>query len=298
MQHTGGVWSSDDPSYATINSGSGLVHGISDGTATIHYAYTGPNGCTAIATQDVAIVDLPHVEPITAPSGTQVCTSSTIPLHDATPGGTWASDNTAVATVSSTGVVTGVSNGTATISYSITTDCGTPPPQTINVTVNTAPSATISYSGSPFCTSVSGSVPVTLNGTSGGTYSYTGSGTLTLDTNTGAITPSTSTAGTYTITYSIGAAGGCSLFSNTTTVTITAAPSATISYTGGPFCTSAGPVSVTRTGTAGGTYSYTRFRNLVIKYFERNHYSGDKYRRNLYGYLYDRSGKWLCTVYH
>ncbi len=41
----------------------------------------------------------------------------------------------------------------------------------------------------------------------------------------------------------------------TTNVTVTAAPSATIAYSGSPFMTSNSPVSVSQTGTAGGTYS-------------------------------------------
>ena len=45
------------------------------------------------------------------------------------------------------------------------------------------------------------------------------------------------------------AAGG------TATVTVTAASSATISYAGGPFCTTANPVSVTFSGTSGGGFT-------------------------------------------
>ena len=62
-------------------------------------------------------------------------------------------------------------------------------------------------------------------------------------------------AGTYTVTYTIAASGGCSAFSTTATITITAAPAATISYAGNPYCQNAGTATVTRTGTAGGTYS-------------------------------------------
>ena len=47
-------------------------------------------------------------------------------------------------------------------------------------------------------------------------------------------------------------------------MTITPAPAASISYSGGPFCTTSGPVNVTRNGTTGGTYSYTGTGTLTL----------------------------------
>jgi hypothetical protein len=114
------------------------------------------------------------------------------------------------------------------------------------------PSATINYAGNPFCTSAN-PVNVTLTGTTGGVF--TAPVGLTIDPVTGTITPATSTPGNYTVTYTIAASGGCAEFTTTADVTITVAPSATISYAGTPFCTSAGPGAVTLTGTPGGTYS-------------------------------------------
>ena len=102
-----------------------------------------------------------------------------------------------------------------------------------------------------------GSVSVTRTGTAGGTYTSSPAG-LTIDGTTGAITPGSSTAGTYTVTYTLAAGGGCSLVTATTSVTITAVPTATISYAT-PFCTSLStPQAVTLTGTGaytGGTFS-------------------------------------------
>jgi hypothetical protein len=54
-----------------------------------------------------------------------VCAGSTITLSNTTTGGTWSSSNTAIATVGSTGIVTGVASGTVTISYTVTNSCGT-----------------------------------------------------------------------------------------------------------------------------------------------------------------------------
>ena len=100
--------------------------------------------------------------------------------------------------------------------------CGTASANKI-LTVTAPASATISYTGSPYCTSVSTAQSVTLSGSGGGTYSSTPAG-LTINSTTGAITPSSSTAGTYTVTYTIAAAGGCIAFSTNATVTIIAAP--------------------------------------------------------------------------
>src|SRR5690606_34806025 len=124
---------------------------------------------------------------------------------------------------------------------------------TVTVTVNTAPTATIAYVGSPFCTSA-GTVSVTRTGASGGSYSVSPAG-LTINTFNGNVTPSTSTPGTYTVTYTVAAAGGCGSTSTTATIIINANSSATIAYSGGPFCASGGAVSVTRSGSAGGSYS-------------------------------------------
>src|SRR5580700_1531731 len=88
---------------------------------------------------------------------TNVCAGTNITLSDATPSGAWSSGNTAIATINSSGVVNGVSNGTATISY--VSGSGT---DIAVVTVNAPPVATISGSGR--CTgatlTVSSSMPL------------------------------------------------------------------------------------------------------------------------------------------
>jgi hypothetical protein len=73
------------------------------------------------------------VSPIT---GTLVvCTGATTTLTDATTGGTWSSNSTSIATIGTTGIVSGVAVGTATITYNVT-GTGT---ATAVVTVNTVP---------------------------------------------------------------------------------------------------------------------------------------------------------------
>jgi hypothetical protein len=91
-----------------------------------------------------------------------------------------------------------------------------------SVTITALPAASISYSGTPFCNSLSSGQAVTLSGTTGGVYSSTSG--LTIDASTGAITPSGSTAGSYTVTYTMAAAGGCAQQTATASVTVNALP--------------------------------------------------------------------------
>lgn len=131
---------------------------------------------------------------------------------------------------------------------------GTPWVTLASWAVTSAPNATISYSGSPYCTSVITEQNVLLIGTSGGVYSSTAG--LSINALTGAITPSTSIDGNYIVTYTIAAAGGCDEVKATTSVAITTTPEATIAYNEAPFCSDVTIEQlVTLTGTLGGTFS-------------------------------------------
>lgn len=112
-------------------------------------------------------------------------------------------------------------NTTYTLTVTSPSGCTT----TANTAVSfvQAPSATIAYTRSAYCTSAS-SANVTRSGTPGGTYSSTAG--LTINASTGTVTPSTSTPGTYTITYTIAAAPPCGQFQTTTQLTIDALPTA------------------------------------------------------------------------
>ncbi len=123
---------------------------------------------------------------------------------------------------------------------------------TASVTITAPAAASITYEASPYCSNA-GTVSVSRTGTADGTYSSTTG--LTIDPSTGAITLGSSTAGTYTVTYSIAAAGGCPAFTTTTGITIVTAPLAGISYLASSYCSNAGIIPVTQTGTAGGTYT-------------------------------------------
>jgi hypothetical protein len=146
--------------------------------------------------------------------------------------------------------------GTYTVTYTIPASGGCAGvTATTSVTVTELPIATISYAGTPFCTSITSPRTVTLSGT-GGTFSSTAG--LSINSFNGEIRPDLSTAGTYTVTYTIPASAGCAPVIATTSVTITALPTATISYGGTPFCkTLTSSQAVTLSGTPGGIFSST-----------------------------------------
>ena len=128
-----GVWTSTNTGVATVNS-TGLVSGISAGTSIIRYTVTNVNGCVDSVSTTVTVNALPVVAPITGNTITAV--TDAITLSNATSGGVWSSSNTAIATISASGVVTGVMTGTVTISYTVTNGSGCVTTVTYVVTVN------------------------------------------------------------------------------------------------------------------------------------------------------------------
>jgi len=125
---TGGTWTSSANTIATVLPGSGVITGISTGSANI--TYTTPRGCFAYNT----IYVNPTPQPIFGVMYT--CPGSTITLHDSTSGGTWSTLQPYIAsTTDSNSKVTGVSAGTATIVYRDGSSCSV----TAVVTVNPAP---------------------------------------------------------------------------------------------------------------------------------------------------------------
>ncbi|MFD2286308.1 hypothetical protein GJU39_00105 [Pedobacter petrophilus] len=111
---------------------------------------------------------------------------------------------------------------------------------------------TILYTASPYCTNL-GTAAVTLTGTTGGVFSSTPG--LSIDPSTGTISLASSAAGTYTVNYTVAATSTCKVYSTSTTVVITKAASATISYPGSPYYSNGGIASVNLSGSPGGIFS-------------------------------------------
>jgi len=180
----GGVWSSNNPSVATITS-AGVVSGVSGGTSVITYDFG--TACNAIAT--VTVNPLPATGTIVGPSF--VCLGGTAALSNAVTGGVWTTNNTSVATVSASGVVSGVTAGIFDVIYTVTNGCGTLfTSQTMSVD-NVTPGVTIS--GNPGLNSCEGApVIYTANPTDGGaspTYVWTVNSTSVATSNPFTYTP-------------------------------------------------------------------------------------------------------------
>jgi len=165
----------------------------------------------------------------------------------------WSPDPTIISSQNDTLITVQPSTaGVSGYTFNIVDNFGCPYDTTINITV-LAPIASINYTGSPWCATITSPQSVVQTGTSGGSYSASPAG-LSINTSTGAITPSSSAAGTYTVTYTTGASG-CGAIS-TAIVTITAPPTATIIYANSPYCkTVTTAQSVTQTGVTGGAYT-------------------------------------------
>ena len=193
-------WSSSNTAMATVAGGD--VTGVSAGSATITYSL-GTGGC--IATTTVTIIP---AAVISGNSGA-ICPAATLALSSGT--GTWSSSNTAIATVDISGVVTAVSGGQATISF---TPTGTGGCVAVTVvTVNPAPA----ISGA---SSVCAAGTTTLSdGVSGGTWISGNTSYATIGSTSGIV--SGVAAGSVVITYTTPTTG-CQL---TTTLTVTSGTS-------------------------------------------------------------------------
>ena len=231
------------------------------GTYTVTNTIAAAGGCAVVtATSSITITALPVAT--FSYTGTPYCQNAANPSPTFSGGGvagTFSSTAGLVFVSTATGQINLAAStaGTYTVTNTIAAAGGCAVvTATSSITITALPAATISYAGTPFCKTLVGAQAVTQTGTAGGTYSSTAG--LTIDAVTGAITPSSSTAGTYTVTYTMAAAGGCAAQTATTSVTVTALPVATFSYTGTPYCQNAANPSPTFSGGGvAGTFSST-----------------------------------------
>lgn len=111
------TWASSNTGVATINA-SGLVTAVANGTATIT-ATTADGGkkasCTVSVTTPTSGVTISPTTTTIIKGKTQLLTATVAPATASDKSLTWTSSNTGVATVNSSGLVTGVGVGSATI---------------------------------------------------------------------------------------------------------------------------------------------------------------------------------------
>ena len=169
---SGGTWTSSNVTLATIGTVSGVVTGIASGNPVI--TYTLPTGCSAAFPMTV------NTAPSAITGVTTVCPGYTTTLSSTPTGGTWTSSNTSLATVAGgTGVVTGVSGGSLSISYTALTGCTTSIPYTV---ISMSP--IVGVLG--MCSL--GTTTTLTDATGGGTWSSTNTAVATIGSSTGVLT--------------------------------------------------------------------------------------------------------------
>lgn len=260
----GGAWSSSNTAIATAAS-TGVVTGVAGGTAKVTYS-TGA-GCNAIVT-----VTVNPILPITGSSS--VNAGSTITLNDATTGGTWSSSNTGVGSISTTGVVRGISAGTTMITYTTST-------------CMRYATVTVIAGGNPINGTLAlcaGTNTTLTDATAGGTWSISSALIATIG-SAGLVTASTTYTGTATISYTAGGVlstavltvnpkpspiQGASSECMNATITLsdaTAGGAWSSSNTNVTFAgTTGSPVSVTGAATGSSTITYTAATGCYITY--------------------------------
>lgn len=212
------------------------------------------NGCEGPRAQIIVNVNALAVAPAVTSPIVYCQNASAVPLTASGSGLLWYTVSSGGTGSSAAPTPSTVTPGSTTYYVSQVTGCGESPRSAITVNVNAMPNATINYTPAILCNTGNPPLAVTFSGTTGGTFSVTPGG-LPINAGSGEITPDGANAGGYTIRYTIPASGGCPVYNATTNVTINSTPDARISYPA--ICTANPATAVTRTGSAGGTYSAT-----------------------------------------
>jgi Secretion system C-terminal sorting domain/SdrD B-like domain len=250
----GGTWASANPLIATVGPFTGVLTGVSAGATMITYSL--PSGC--YTTRFVTVNATPA--PI---SGTPtVCVGATTTLS-CPGGGTWSSSTPAVATVgTSSGIVTAVSSGTTTITYTLGTGCTS----SIVVTANPLPGVYTVTGGGTMCAGGSGFAVGLTGSVTGINYQLYNGGTPVGSpvAGTGAALSfgTMTTAGTYTVVATNGTTGCSRTMTGSAMIVVNPLPVA-YTVTGSSSCGTGGPgVHVLLSGSSTGV-DYQLYRGVA-----------------------------------
>lgn len=152
-----------------------------------------------------------------------------------------------------TGEVNVAASSTGSYSVTFTTSGTCPNTSTQTVVITSAQNATFNYAASAYCSNATNPLPVFGPGASAGTFSS--SAGLSINSSTGEVNLGASTPGTYTVTNTIPAGGGCLADTKTSSITVNASPTATVS--GGGSACGAGSVTVSIALTGAGPWNIT-----------------------------------------
>ncbi len=247
---TGGTWSTSG-TMATIGSSTGVISSLSAGTQVITYSLS--TGCSITKTVTI------NAQPAAISGTTTVCTGLTTTLSDSVSGGSWSSFFPSIATIGSTGIVTGVSAGSDIITYTLPTGCYA----VAMFNVNTTPTLSSSLTPPAICDSTLFSyAPTSTTGGTAFTWSRATVAGITNPSSSGRGNPLeiliNSTPNPIVVTYvDTLIATGCLNIENVT-VTVNPKPMLSSSLTTTAICDSTLFTYLDSSLTAGTTYSWSR----------------------------------------
>jgi len=108
---TGGIWSSSDPSKASVDN-AGNVVSIASGVVNFTFTNNG-SGCSATTSTSLNVYGSPQVE---ISGNSTICIGESTSMSPSS-GGSWTSSDETVALIDGTGQVTGISAGTASFTF-------------------------------------------------------------------------------------------------------------------------------------------------------------------------------------
>ncbi len=286
----GGTWSVDFPSILTINATTGVIVGVSPGVATVYY--TLGTGCSV----DGSItVNSTGVGPIVGPS--LLCIGASDSMLDSYPGGTWESSNTAVATVSSTGLVTGVSSGTTLISYTGVGICGA---ETVTKVLSVGTPISLAPISYTTLNVAIGAMVIYTDATLGGTWASSTPAVATVNPSTGVVTGIAS--GTTTLTYTVPSCIGTVFCTQVISVSVLNGISGNIVFSSGAY---SGPLTVWLIHYNSGTHNlvavdsiYTTVSGISSYYYHFTGMASDSFRVKAAGYDSTASYTGYVPTYH
>ena len=245
----GGAWHSSYDTVAAITV-SGYVLPAAVGVTNISYLVTNTCG-TTVATRSVTVNTEPAVD--TIGGAASLCVGATSIYTDVTTGGTWISEDTTLARISSTGTLTGRAGGYATIGYAVTNACGTTTAHT-DVTIIALPDTGVIVVPASVCAD---GTAILYDSVYGGTWHMADTAIATID-SIGIMTARS--AGTSLVTYTV--SNTCGARSTTATVTIDPLPVAG-HITGGMVSLCQG-AAITLTDTTTGGIWRSRYSTATI----------------------------------
>jgi gliding motility-associated-like protein len=212
-----------------IDSGSGEVDlsASTPGTYNVTNTFNSTGGCPTTSSTSSITINQAEDSTFSYSNNSYCQTGTTTPVISGTPNGTFSSSPAGLVLNTATGEIDLASSALGTYSVTYNTPGATCPRMlTVSVSIISPPTATFSYTGTPYCKNEPNPSPVLAAGSIAGIFSST-TGLVFTDPTTGQVDLSASTAGTYTVTNTIAASGGCPATSDQSTITINPVPNVT-----------------------------------------------------------------------